>query len=142
VGLLIIGVPHAILFGFMASILTFIPYVGIMIASLAPITVAWVTTNSLWYPMGVVIVFSVVQYLEANIIFPWAVSQRMKINTLATFIAIIIGGILWGGAGLILFIPFAGIVKLIADHSPSLKALAVFMDGEVHSNEKVDKKKG
>ena len=46
VGLLILGVPHAILFGFIShSILTFIPYVGIMVASLLPITVSWITFN-------------------------------------------------------------------------------------------------
>jgi predicted PurR-regulated permease PerM len=39
-GLLILGIPHALLFGFIASIMTFIPYVGIMIASLLPIAVS------------------------------------------------------------------------------------------------------
>ena len=114
-GLLIIGIPQAFLFGFVASILTFIPYIGIMIASLLPITVAWITKDSAWYAAGVVIVFAIVQYLEANIIFPMAVSSRLKINTLATLSVMFIGGILWGAAGMILFIPFAAITKLIAD---------------------------
>src|SRR5690606_25298098 len=73
-GLLILGVPHAILFGFIASILTFIPYIGIMIGSLLPITMAWITYDSIWGPLGVVGIFAFVQYLEANLIFPWAVS--------------------------------------------------------------------
>jgi predicted PurR-regulated permease PerM len=115
VGLVLIGIPHAILFGFIASILTFIPYVGIMVASLLPITLAWITYNSIWYPLGVVAIFGFVQYLEANLIFPWAVSQRLNLNTLFTIIAIIIGGIIWGAAGMILFVPFAAILKLIAE---------------------------
>ena len=114
-GLLLLDIPQAFLFGFVASILTFIPYVGIMIASLLPISVAWVTKDSLWYPMGVVIVFAVVQYLEANLIFPLAVSSRLKINTLVTLLVMFAGGILWGAAGMILFIPFIAIGKLIAD---------------------------
>lgn len=114
-GLLIIGIPQAFLFGFVASILTFIPYIGIMIASLLPITVAWITKDSAWYAAGVVVVFGIVQYLEANIIFPMAVSSRLNINTLATLSIMFIGGILWGAAGMILFIPFAAITKLIAD---------------------------
>jgi len=65
--------------------------------------------------MGVVIVFAVVQYLEANLIFPLAVSSRLKINTLVTLLVMFAGGILWGAAGMILFIPFIAIGKLIAD---------------------------
>jgi predicted PurR-regulated permease PerM len=131
IGLAIIGIPYPILFGFTASILTFIPYVGIMVSSLLPITVAWITFNSIWYPIGVVIVFAVVQVLEAYIIFPYAVGSRLKINTLAILVMIIAGGILWGAAGMILFIPFISIVKLIADRTESLKSLSLLLsDGK------------
>jgi len=124
IGLAIVGVPHPVLFGFIASVLTFIPYVGIIIASLLPITVSWITYNSILYPLGVILVFSIVQYLEANLIFPFSVSSRLKINTLVTIIAILAGGVLWGAAGMILFIPFIGILKLIADKTESLKVVA------------------
>jgi predicted PurR-regulated permease PerM len=121
IGLLIIGVPHAIFFGFVAAVLTFIPYIGIMVGSLLPITMAWITFNSVWYPLAVILVFTIVQYLEANLIFPLAVSNRLNINTLATLIAIVSGGIIWGVSGMILFVPFAGILKLIADRHPKMK---------------------
>ncbi len=127
VGLSIIGIPHPILFGFIASILTFIPYVGIMISALLPITVSWITFNSIWYPIGVILVFGFVQLLEANIIFPMAVGSRLKINTLVIIIMIILGGIFWGAAGMILFIPFVSILKLIADRTESLKWLSVLL---------------
>jgi predicted PurR-regulated permease PerM len=129
-GLYILGIPHPVLFGFTASILTFIPYVGIIIAALLPITISWVTYNSIWYPVGVIAVFSVVQYLEANVIFPLAVSSRLKLNALVTIAAIVIGGILWGVAGLILFIPFLGIMKMIADRTPDLKIWSILLGGE------------
>lgn len=115
-GLMLLGIPHAFLFGFIASILTFIPYVGIMVGALLPITIAWATNDSLWYPAGVVAVFAFVQYLEANVIFPFAVSSRLKVNTLAILISIFAGGLLWGVSGMILFVPFVGIAKLISDH--------------------------
>jgi predicted PurR-regulated permease PerM len=121
IGLLIIGVPHAIFFGFVAAVLTFIPYIGILVGSLLPITMAWITFNSVWYPLAVILVFTIVQYLEANLIFPLAVSNRLNINTLATLVAILTGGIIWGVSGMILFVPFAGIIKLIADRHPKMK---------------------
>jgi predicted PurR-regulated permease PerM len=125
IGLLILGVPHAFLFGFIVSVLTFIPYVGIVIGSLLPITMAWITYDSIWYPVGVIAVFTFIQYLEANIIFPLAVSSKLKLNTMIVLISIFAGGILWGVAGMILFVPFAGVIKLIADHNPKLKTLAM-----------------
>lgn len=126
-GLYLIGIPHPVLFGFTASILTFIPYLGIIIAALLPITISWITYNSIWYPLGVIAVFAVVQYLEANVIFPLAVSSRLKLNALVTIAAIVTGGILWGVAGLILFIPFLGIIKIIADRTPSLKTWSMLL---------------
>lgn len=127
IGLAILGIPHPVLFGFMASILTFIPYVGIISASLLPISISWIEHNSFWYPMGVILIFTLVQYLESNIIFPMAVSSRLKINTLVTIVAIISGGILWGAAGMILFIPFLGILKLIADRTEGMKVFSMLI---------------
>lgn len=126
-GLLLLGVPHAIFFGFVAAILTFIPYVGIMVGSLLPMAMAWITYNSIWYALGVVGIFAFVQYLEANVIFPLAVSNRLNINALATLFAIIAGGILWGFAGMILFVPFLAIIKLIADHHPKMKTVSILL---------------
>lgn len=130
IGLLLLGVPNPFFFGFTAAILTFIPYVGIMVGALLPMAVAWITFNSIWYPIGVVLIFSFVQYLEANIIFPLAVSNRLKINALATLTVIIIGGLLWGLAGMILFVPFLGILKLIADQHPKMKTLSILLGTE------------
>ncbi len=126
-GLFLLGIPHAILFGSIASILTFIPYGGILVASLLPISVAWITYNSIWYPLGVIAIFVFVQYLEANLIFPLAVSSRLKINALVTIVCIFAGAIIWGVSGMILFIPFLGILKLVADRTPSLKTLSVIL---------------
>ena len=130
VGLAILGIPHPFMFGFIASILTFIPYAGIIISSLLPIAVSWVTFDSIWYPVGVILIFAFVQLLEGNIIFPLAVGNRLKINPLIIIIVIIAGGILWGAAGMILFIPFISIIKLIADHTKSLKILSLLLGSD------------
>jgi predicted PurR-regulated permease PerM len=123
-GLWLIGVPHAILFGSIASILTFIPYVGIMVGALLPIAISWITYSSIWYPIGVIIVFAIVQYLEANIIFPYAVGSRLHLNTLVTLMVIFLGGIIWGVSGMILFVPFLAIIKLLLDEYPEYKSYA------------------
>lgn len=127
IGLLLLGIPHAILFGFIASVLTFIPYIGIMVGSLLPIAIAWITYDSIWYPVGIIAIFAFVQYLEANVIFPFAVSSRLNVNTLVMLVAVFVGGVLWGVAGMILFVPFLGIAKLIADHNPKWKTISMML---------------
>jgi predicted PurR-regulated permease PerM len=126
-GLLALGIKHAVLFGFLTAIMTIIPYVGIFVSALLPITVAWITKDSVWYPIGVIAVFSFVQYLEANVIFPKVVAKQLNVSTWCTLVAVIGGGILWGVNGMILFIPFVGILKMVTDHIPEWEALNVLL---------------
>ncbi len=133
-GLLLLGIPNAFLFGFLVSIMTFIPYVGIVISSLLPVSIAWFTYHSIWYPLAVIGIFTVVQYIEANIIFPIAVGKQLKINSLILLVIILIGGVLWGAAGMILFVPFTSVLKLIADRSKKLKGISILLgDGKSSS---------
>lgn len=127
IGLLALGIKHAILFGFLTAVMTIIPYFGLFISALLPITVAWITKDSIWYPVGVIGIFTFVQYLEANVIFPRVVATQLKISTWATLIAIIAGGILWGVNGMILFIPFVGIIKMLTDYFPEWEALNILL---------------
>jgi predicted PurR-regulated permease PerM len=127
IGLLALGIKHAILFGMLTAIMTIIPYVGIFASALLPLSVAWLTKGSIWYPVGVVGVFALVQYLEANIIFPKIVGARLDVSTWATLVAVIAGGLLWGVSGMILFIPFIGILKMVLDYIPEGKALNILL---------------
>ncbi len=123
IGLLALGIKHAVLFGFLTAIMTIIPYIGIFISALLPISVAWLTKDSFWYPLGVVAVFAFVQYLEANVIFPRVVATKLNVSTWATLVAILAGGILWGVSGMILFIPFVGILKIVTENMPGWSAV-------------------
>ncbi len=115
VGLMLLGIQHAIFFGCLAAVLTIIPYIGIFIGSLLPIIFALVTKDSLWYPAGVALVFWFVQFLEGNFITPNVVGGRVSINPFAAIIALFIGGMIWGPIGMILSIPVLAIVKVICD---------------------------
>jgi predicted PurR-regulated permease PerM len=127
IGLLALGVKHAILFGMLTAIMTIIPYVGIIVSALLPISVAWITTGSVWIPLAVVGVFVLVQYLEANVIFPNVVGAELNVNTWATLVSIIVGGIIWGVSGMILFIPFVAILKIVSDHIEDWQPLKILL---------------
>jgi predicted PurR-regulated permease PerM len=112
-GLLLLGIPYAVFFGLIAAFMTIIPYVGVLIGAIPPILVALLMTDSLFYPIGVIILFVMVQSLEGNVITPKIVGDKVSINPLAAMVALVIGGFVWGAIGMILSIPLTGVLKVI-----------------------------
>ena len=114
-GLYLVGIRYAVFFGLLGALLTIIPYIGIFIGSLIPILFALFTTDSLVYPLGVAFVFWIVQVLEGNFITPNVVGNRVQLNPFAAILGLLIGGAVWGPAGMILFIPFMAMLKVLFD---------------------------
>ena len=121
IGLLLIGIEYAIILGIIGAVLNIIPYIGGIIATALPMTVAFVTKDSLIYPMLVLLLFIVIQVIDNNFIIPRIVSSRVKINALVSVIVVLIGGALWGVSGMFLSIPLTAILKVIFDHVEPLK---------------------
>jgi predicted PurR-regulated permease PerM len=128
-GFLALGVPNPLLFGMLTAIATIVPYVGIVASSLLPISLAWSATGDIWMPLGIVAVLAVVQYLEANLIFPRVVGGRLGLSTMASLVIIFAGGLLWGLAGMVLFLPFISILALLAKEIPEWRALRLLLSG-------------
>ena len=127
IGLLALGIRHAIFFGALSGILTIIPYVGIFIGALFPTLMALITKDSAWYAVGVVGVFAVVQFLEGNFITPRITGSKVSINALAAIIALLIGGKILGIAGMILAVPAIGVIKIILASSHRLKPFVILL---------------
>ena len=127
VGLLILGIEHAIFFGVLSGILTIIPYVGIFIGALLPTLMALITKDSAWYAVGVVGVFFFVQFLEGNFISPRITGSKVSINALAAIIALLLGGKILGIAGMILAVPAIGVLKIMLAYSRRLKPFVILL---------------
>jgi len=128
VGLLILGIEHAIFFGVISGILTVIPYVGIFIGATLPAIFALLTKDSVWYAVGVVAIFSFVQFLEGNFITPRITGSKVSINALAAIVALLIGGKILGIAGMILAVPITGVLKVVLSHSTRLKPFVILLE--------------
>jgi len=115
VGLMIIGMKYAILLGVITGVLNLIPYIGILVAALLTIVATLTSTAELTTIAGVVVVNIIVQFLDNNILVPMVVSSKVKINAFMSIIVILIGGQLWGVAGMFLAIPAAAMLKIIFD---------------------------
>jgi predicted PurR-regulated permease PerM len=129
VGLMAMGIDYAWFFGSLASLLMLLPYIGIAIGSILPALFALATKDSALYALGVVAWFQVVQFLEGNIITPNIVGSKVSINPLMAIIGILLGGMLFGLAGLIIALPFIATLKVIFDSNPNMEAFG-FLIGE------------
>lgn len=121
IGLWIVGIDHVLFFAVFAAVLAIIPYIGVIIGSLPAIIFALLFSKSLLTPLAVILVFFLVQLLEGNFITPNIVGSSVSINPFMALIALIIGGNLWGVSGMILFVPFLGILKCIFDQVEVLR---------------------
>ncbi len=136
--LLLLGIEYAILFGVIAALLNLIPYIGILIGSLLPLLMALITKDSGLYPLGVIVAFSIIQFIDNNLIVPYIVASRVSINALISIIAVIIGGMLWGISGMFLSLPAVAILKIIFDRIESLKPWGLIL-GDTIPTKRSDK---
>jgi predicted PurR-regulated permease PerM len=121
VGLLLLGIQYAIILGIIGAVLNIIPYIGGVVATALAMIIAFVTKDSLMYPILVLLLYLVIQFIDNNYIVPIVVASRVKINALISLIAVLIGGAVWGISGMFLSIPLTAILKVIFDHVESLK---------------------
>jgi len=133
-GLLLIGLEHAIFFGVFASLLAVIPYIGIIIGAIPPLLFAFLLGDSLLTPLLVIAVFSVVQFLEGNFITPRIVGSKVSVNPFMALLALIIGGEIWGISGMILFVPLIGILRVLFEEIDSLKPYGYLLGNRIEYN--------
>ena len=138
VGLMIIGMKYALLLGVITGVLNLIPYIGIMVAAL--LTIVATLTNSAEFSLilGVVVVNILVQLIDNNILVPMVVSSKVKVNAFMSILFILIGGELWGIAGMFLAIPAAAILKIIFDEVAYLEPWGFFIGDYVPKTVKRD----
>lgn len=118
-GLFILGVDYAILIGLIGGILNIIPYLGGIIATAIPMLLA-LATKSPTTALLVLGVYLLVQFIDNNYLMPVIVASRVRINALFSVIVVLVGGALWGIAGMFLSIPLTGLLKVIFDRVDSL----------------------
>ncbi|MFT4759320.1 MAG: putative PurR-regulated permease PerM [Saprospiraceae bacterium] len=131
-GLFIIGIEYAFFWGFLGAFLAIIPYIGTIIGGMLPFAFAIATTNTMWQPLAIIALYSVVQTIEGNLITPKVVGSSVEINPLAAIISLLIGGAIWGVSGLILALPLLAITRIVFEHIDMLKPVALLLSSELY----------
>jgi predicted PurR-regulated permease PerM len=133
VGLLTIGIKNALLLAAVASLLTIIPYAGTIIGSFFPVIMAIVTEESFQPALWTASLVVFIQAVDNYFIEPFVVGGEVNLSAMATIVIIVCGGLIWGVAGTILFIPLLGIVKIVCDHVEPLRPYG-FLVGDPSGN--------
>ena len=118
--LLIIGIKYAVLLGIIGAILNLIPYIGGIVAIALPMIMGLLTDNPK-SSLFVLLAYIIIQIIDNNFLVPKIVASKVKVNALVSIVVVLIGGALWGVAGMFLSIPLTAIVKVIFDKIESLK---------------------
>lgn len=124
------GIEHAILFAMLTALLRVVPYFGSYLGIALPIAFTFLVKDSFWYPVMVLVFFMITQLIEANLLTPYITGSKVKLNPLATIMAILLGNLLWGVAGMILFVPLFASLKVIFDKVPRLNPYGYILGKE------------
>jgi predicted PurR-regulated permease PerM len=114
-GLWIIGIPGALALGLMAAVLAWVPFVGSVIGCVIVVLVAATDfPNDPWIVYASVALFIFVRLLDDFVFMPLTVGRSLHMHPLPTVLLIFVGGAVAGIPGLILVLPLAGVVMVVA----------------------------
>lgn len=132
-GLWIIGIDNPFLFGFLGATMSIVPYVGTFVGAFIPFIYAFVSFNSPWHAVAVAVLFWAVQLITDNYLSPKIVGGSLNVNALTAILSLIIGAVVWGVAGMILFLPFAAMFKVICEEYDELRPIAILIGSQNYS---------
>ncbi len=129
-GLLAIGIPYAPLWGFVAAVLRFVPFVGTLFAMLAPGALAFAQFPGWWQLMATLGLFLGLDVLTAYVVEPIVIGAKTGVSSMAMLVSAIFWSWLWGPVGLVLSTPLTVCLAVLGKHVPRLSSLAVMLDDQ------------
>ncbi len=135
---MIMGIRYALLLGVMAACLNIIPYLGMYTSIFITFLVTFANAGGNT-ALGASIGLFCVHLVDSNVLMPRLVGRRVKMNPFITILAVLIGEFVWGVPGMFLFIPIAGIVKLVCERVDSLEAWGILIGVEEKESKPVKK---
>lgn len=119
--------PNPILWGVMAGVLNFVPYIGPLVGVVITGVVALVELEATGHAAAVPAVYLLLNGLEGYLVTPLVMGKRLALNPVALLVGVIFWGWLWGIPGALLAVPLVAILKIVSDHIESLRPLGEFL---------------
>ena len=130
IALYLIGIPNAMLWGLLGTLLRFIPYAGVWVAVAMPVTLAVAIFDG-WTPViWVVGVFLVLELILVNVAEPWLYGRSAGLSPIAIITAALFWTWLWGPVGLLLAVPLTVCIAVMGRYIPELGYLNLLLGVE------------
>ena len=123
-----VGVPSPMVWGGLAAILNFVPYLGPVVTASVIALVALAGIDDLARALMAPAAFTLIHLTESNFVTPTLLGRHLPVNTIAIFVGLLFFGYLWGIPGAVLAVPLTVCVKLVCDHLPSLAHVGQLLD--------------
>jgi predicted PurR-regulated permease PerM len=130
VGLFVIGIPNAPLWGVIAGVFRIVPYAGVVTATAFPLVMALALFNSWGPPVLVVLLFVLLELIAGNFVEPLLYGARTGISSLALLVTTVFWTMLWGWAGLVLAVPLTVVAIVLGRYVPRMSFLHVLLGDE------------
>ena len=130
IGLLLIGVPGALVWGLVAAVLRFVPYIGPMISAVFPLALAFAVDpgwSMLLWTLGLIVTLEIV---NNYVIEPWLFGGSTGLSTLSLIMAATFWTTLWGPAGLVLSTPLTVVLLVMGRYLPQLQFFDVLLGSQ------------
>lgn len=124
----IFGIKFAIFWGFVTFVLNFIPNIGSTIATIFPVSMAFIQYDSIAPPFLLLGILFSIQFTIGNLIEPKIMGDRLRLNTLTVIFGLVFWGYLWGIPGMMLAVPLLVLFKLTIERIPSMRIVARIME--------------
>jgi predicted PurR-regulated permease PerM len=129
IGLTLIGIPTPLLWGLLAGLLRFIPYVGPWMGAAMPILLS-LAMPGFWSPIMTAALFIGLELITNSVLEPWLYGASTGVSSIAILVAAVFWAWLWGGVGLILATPLTVCLVVIGKYVPQLEFLNVLLGDE------------
>ena len=123
IAFLAIGLEHAAVWGVVAFVLNFVPYIGSIALAAGAALVAFVQFGTLNMALGVAGAAMAIHGVSGNLLTPWLTSRTNRLNALSVFVGVLAFGWLWGLWGLLLGVPILTTVKAVCDRVEGLQPI-------------------
>ena len=124
----LIGLPNPSLWGTLAGVLGFIPYLGPLVTIVLLALAGSLTFDTLPWMLAPAAAFGVINVIESNFVSPWIVGRRLEISPLVVFVSVMVCGWIWGIAGAFIAVPLLVAIRAAARRSRSLRLWCVYLD--------------
>ena len=123
------GLDFAIVWGFLAFVLNYIPSLGPIVAATPPIVIAFLQYEHAWLAALVSGLMLAIQFVSGNIVEPKVMGDRLNLNIVAVLMSLFVWGLVWGFAGMVLSVPLTACLNIVMANSRRFKGASTWLSG-------------